>query len=340
MHAPNIDPKTGFEHPPERYAAIEAANRESFLMQETPDLVVTQSLHSIGDSREVFGKKNAPAEDVAEVPPRSTRLSRTILAGNMSPLNGYGPSALSPEERVLDAQENLRRFFEQQGIDTDTVRILLPERDYTTPLSVINLDEAPLESDESGLRRPAQRGDFMYTYNSELTLAARPADCPIEFVTAMTPKGEVTVLLHLAWLGVVHDYIDQAKIALDSLEVDWSTVRVQVTPGGHSETFKFTNADRYGDPRETFPEYASLFKEVTANTADDGRTLYDFGIDLPAEVYHRTIASWGIDPYQIFLDTTDTTAPHVGYSSNSRAYQGYVVDGDNTRDIVAARRRT
>ncbi len=327
-----IDSETGFEIQPERYEKIEAANRNSFFMNEAPNLRVIQSLHSAGPSRELFGRVG----EASELLDQAGRRARVILAGNLSPISAYGPSHLSPEERVDDAKANLGNFFEQNEISRERIRVLLPERDYTTPLSVVNLDQAELDRDDANLLRPTQRGDFMYTYDRTLALLARPADCPIELVTAMTPKGEVTALVHLAWLGVTRDYIDQAKIVFDGLGVDWDTVRVQVTPGGHSETFRFTNADRYGDPRKTFPGYKSMFKGVKKSVAEDGRAVYDFGIDLAAEVYYRTIESWGIDPYQIYLNTTDTTAPHVGHSSNSRAFQEYAVDGDNTRDGVVA----
>jgi copper oxidase (laccase) domain-containing protein len=292
-------------------------------MTEGSSLQVIQSLHSVGVSREALTTER--------------RDERKIIAGNMSPFNGYGPSELSREERIEDAKNNLKNFFYHNDINPADVRMLRPERDYSTPLTILNLDETPLSENKSGLLWPDTAGDMMYTFDLKTVMAACPADCPIVFITAETPKGPILVLLHLATLGVAHGYIAQAKEKLDSLGVDWKSARVQVTPGGHGETYRYKQFAQY-DPRIKFPESKSLFVDVEETVDENGTTAFNYGVDLAAEAYEKIVEQWGIDTYQIFLDTTDTTSPKSGYSSNSRAFQGHEVDGDNTRDIVLAKR--
>lgn len=326
----------GFEAQPERIKRIENLNRQSFLMTEGGNFQVLQSLHSVGARRDVLTEELADTFD-AELIARAKKIGRVELAGNVSPLNGYGPNSLEPDERKADAIENINEFLIQNDINQADVRMLRPERDYTTPLTVVNLDTEPLNPDDAGLLRPDTAGDMMYTYNADIIPAARPADCPIVFLTAETPKGEVTVLLHLAWQGVAHGYIQQAKEALDDLEADWDSVRAQITPGGQAETFKFENFNKY-NPHTQFPEYETMFVDVEEVTNELSEPVYNFSIDLSPEVYERIIDTWGIDEYQLFLDTTDTTSPSVGYSSHSRSFKKYDQSGENSRDLVLARR--
>jgi len=217
----------GFEAQPERYQKIEKLNHESFLMHEPSPLRVVQSLHSVGAPRDVItdGYNDEYPSDVVE---QAKAIGRHIVVGNVSPLNGYGPRDMSGEEKVADAQHNIHEFLARHNVDPSTVRMLRPERDYTTPLRAVNVDEDNLQPDDTGLLRPDTAGDFLYTYNKDNVLAARPADCPIVFLSAETPKGDMTVLLHLAWQGVAHGYIAQAKSQLDALGVDWTTLRAQL----------------------------------------------------------------------------------------------------------------
>ena len=320
----------------DRYAEIDAHNQESFLMKEGSSLQVLQSLHSAGASRDELSEEYSDSFDV-EVVEKAKKLSRVVLAGNMSPLNNYGPSSLSPEERIKDAKDNIASFLEQNNITPESVRILRPERDYTTPLSVIDLDTAPMAPDDTGLLRPDQAGDMIYTYDTDVVMVARPADCPVVFVSAETPKGKVTVLLHLAWKGVAHGYIQQAKKELDVMGVDWESVRVQITAGGHKDSFIFEDFTDF-NPLEEFPNSASMFAHVEEKVNDEGVKVYDFGMDVAAEVYEQIIGSWEMGQRNVFADTSDTTSPESGYSSHTRSFKGYNLHGDNTRDIVLARR--
>ena len=327
----------GFESQNPRYKRIEEFNKKSFLMTEGSELQVIQSLHSAGASRDLLTPALEHLFD-DELIRDAQRIGRRMLTGNMSPL-GYGPEGMTTEERLEDAQSNADTFFDLNGIDKARVRMLRPERDYTTPLTVLNLDEvdeASFTPDGTGLLTPDTRADMWYTYNSEMILAARPADCPVAFITAETPKGPVTVLLHLASLGVAHGYIPQAKEMLDRLEVDWETVRIQVTAGGHADSYNFTNFEEY-DPREKFPEATGLYLNVEEVVGDDGKKRYNFDVDVAAETYEQIVRVFGIDEYQIYLDTSDTSSPSSGYSSQTRSFKDYAVDGGVSRDIVFAR---
>jgi len=324
---------------PDLYRRIDELNKQSFLLREGSSLQVIQSLHSIGPPRDVLTSELENADD----PQTAEKLKekRVVVNGNMSPLNGYGPSELSHEQRIDDAKKNLHTFLHGHDIDPANVRILRPERNYETPLGIVNLDDTTSNFDDTGILRPDKEGDLMYTYNPEIILAARPADCPIAYIEAETPNGRIAVLLHLAWMGVAVGYIPQAKKALDNLGVDWPTVRVQITAGGHAETYTFEDFDKF-NPKTKFPEAATMFvdvQEYISNTEKNkGKTVYRFGMDAAAEVYRQVIATWDIDEYSVFADTTDTTAPESGYSSHSRSFKGYEVDGDNTRDLFLAKR--
>lgn len=329
--------KEGFEKQSGRYRRIDALNRESFLMKEESSLQVIQSLHSVGARRDALTPEYAKDLD-EDIVAKAVAVGRQELVGNVSPLNGYGPKSLEPEARIDDAKSNILEFLAANDVEPSSVHMLRPERDYTTPLSVVNLDNEPHQPDDTGLARPDTAGDFIYSFDSEAVLAARPADCPIVFVSAETPKGEVAVLLHLAWQGVANNYVNQAKGALDELEVNWDTVRAQITPGGHAESFGFTNY-KQGNPNDKYPGYEGMFGTPRERELEDGSKVHDFEIDLAAEVYEEIVDRWGIDTYQVFLDTSDTTSPTVGYSSHSRSFKEYDESGENSRDLVLAKRK-
>lgn len=223
--------------------------------------------------------------------------------------------------------------------------MLNPERNYDTPLTSLFVEAASYAHDTAGVPRFERESDLLYTFSPELVLAARPADCPIVFLSARTPHGELFSLLHLSWLGVAHDYIAQAKLQYDELQVEWASARMYVTPGGHSDTFTFTEFEDY-NPLQKYPAHAAMFTHVRPSRNAKGEIIYgangqpklDFSIDQSAYVYRTVVKEWGIEPYQLFMDTSDTTAPDVGYSSHSRSFQGYAEDGDNTRDIVIGAR--
>lgn len=339
--AHEFNQETAFEPQTEKYRLIDQANAESFLMVEGANLQVIGSIESVGAPREMLTPGYEDKYD-ADVIAEAKLIGRRMLAGNMSPKGSpevYGPDWMSNEERIADADRNIHNFFEQHAINPENVRMLRPERDYTTPLGIVNLDEEQIGVDEIGIPTPDKAGDFMYTRNPNIALAARPADCPIAFVSAETQSGPVNVLLHLATLGVAHDYIEQAKVALDGLGVDWNTVRVQITPGAHADTYSFTNSP--SNPREQFPDHKDMYVDFKPSTDDDGselfndkeQALYDYEIELAAYVYENLIATWGLDPYQVFADTTNTPSHTSGTSSHSRTRKKYAVNGHNSRAV-------
>jgi copper oxidase (laccase) domain-containing protein len=319
----------------ERYRRIEECNNKSFLMTEGSSLQVIQSLHSIGVPRDQLSIAMEYAESKEEIDELNAQ--RRIVNGNMSPVNNYGPSELTAEERIEDAKANLHEFLNQNEIDPSRVRMLKPERSYDTPITAVNIDETPLELDGTGIMRPVKDGDVLYTFDPDIILAARPADCPLAYIEAETPKGVVTVLVHLAWRGIGSGHVKQAKAELDAIGVDWSSAKIQITGGGHAETFIF---EGYGgeDPREQYSEAASMFVDVENYISDKEEKLYNFRVDVAAETYEQILKYWGVNEYNIFADTTDTTSPESGYSSHSRSFNGYYVGGDNTRDIFLAKR--
>ncbi|OYW84929.1 hypothetical protein B7Z17_03230, partial [Candidatus Saccharibacteria bacterium 32-49-10] len=236
----------GFELQPDRYRTIDTYNRESYLFYEEPLFRVLQSLHSVGPPREKY-----PAR----------KIGRRLLAGNMSGGPLYGPSSLTEEERRVQASGNVDAFLLDHHFEKSQVRMLNPERNYETPLTSLFVEEASCTNDAGGVPRFERASDLLYTYDASVALAARPADCPIVFLSATTPQGELFSLLHLSWLGVAHDYIAQAKQQYDSLGVEWGSARMYVTPGGHSETFIFTEFEDY-DPLQRYPAHADMFKHV------------------------------------------------------------------------------
>lgn len=309
-----------------RYDQIDELNRRSFWLHE-PHFETRFSLHDTG------GDPGNPF-DIARLQ------ARKVLAGNMSPvLNGkYGPVDLSPEERIVDAETNLDAFIIQQGVNPADVRILYPERDYSTPLTFVNVDDQEIPSDNDGPFRLTTSGDFLYTRNPNIVLAARPADCPIIIGTVHDAEGELHFLLHLAWMGAASDYISQAKDWFNERGVDPATFRLYITPGGHAETFLYEGWDQ--NPLELFPSKEGLFVNPRlAPHSKTGEMKWAFEIDTPLFVYNSGIKEFGIDPYQVFLDTSDTSALNSGYSSNTRSIRferELNAPIANTRDIVLA----
>src|SRR5690606_32593919 len=100
------------------------------------------------------------------------------------------------EERMSNAKDNMAKLFESLSISAESVNMLFPERDYTTPLTVIDIDGQPVEENTTFPRRVSTSGDFIYTRDPNKILAARPADCPIMFASADTPEGKVYMLVH------------------------------------------------------------------------------------------------------------------------------------------------
>jgi len=331
-----------FEH---RYDAIDVANKNSFYMTDSDrPFTVAVSVHSIGQPREKIIPDVQLPEEVAERRRRNTasisdetnRAARFILAGNMSTIvrdgkAAFGPEAMTSDERLADARENMNTHLKNLGIDPAAVRILNPDRDYSTPLVAVNVDEDPTTYDGVEPARLEGQGDFLYTYNPDIVLAARPADCPIAIMTAETPRGRVHMLLHFAWKGPASGQYDDMQREFDALEIDHESLRVYITPGGHAETFRYKGYVPDGEKNPQIEE-GRLFVGITDEATMGDQKKYSFGIDTPHDVYQAFI-DMGLDPKQLFLDTTDTTALDAGHGSNSRAINQLE---DNVRDLVTA----
>ena len=320
---------------PNRYAAIDKLNRESWYMTGKGQVIhVDSSIADIGDERVMANKYNDSPE-IVEAAKAANRLLRYPLAGNMSTAkdpdgNYYGPQDLPVEERPADARANMVRHLEALGIDPASVRVLHPSRDYTKELAVVDVDHDPVTYDGAEPAKLDGEGDMIYTYNPNIVLAVRPADCPLVVLNAETPKGQITVMVHFAWQGAATQQVKAMQGELDKLGVDLSTARIYMTPGGHSETFPFEGYAE--DPRLKYPDTEGLFNNVEPYE-QDGKTKHRFTIDTPYFVYEGLLGM-GLDPYQIFVDTSDTTAPKSGYSSHSRQWR---LDDTNTRDLVTVK---
>jgi copper oxidase (laccase) domain-containing protein len=333
---------------PQRYEHIDERNRASWYMDEAQDrpFDVIQSIHSAGRPR--VDPKDTPVPYSIDFQRELNRAALTILeqkkkggrfvlGGNMSPVvheNGkvpYGPKAMTDEERFADAEQNMMRHFEQIGVDPAMVRVLYPDRDYTHGLGIVNVDEDDSVCEGGVPIRLKKQGDFIYTYNPDIVLAVRPADCPIAIIAAETPKGQITMLVHFAWRGPATGEYEDMKRAFADLGVDNASMRVYITAGGHSETFGYPDPYKPNDAdnKPSPVGNARLFKDVKAH-GDPNDPSYTFGIDTVNDVYEEFL-SMGIDEHHIFVDTTDTTAPESGTASNSRAVN---YGDDNVRDIV------
>lgn len=320
---------------PARYEAIENANKDSSYINDVnrPFNVFT-SIATAGKPRINFDPKQPelfPEEKIEEIKKYNkvghTALegNRRILAGNMSPLNALGPLEMTIEERIENSKANMCRYISSLGINPGEVLVLSPDRSYDTPMQVVNIDDEVLDPEATSPSIMSKRGDFAYTYDAEKVIGVRPADCPIVIASAETPKGRIYMMVHFAWRGAAapgNGVVDMAK-EFKALGVDFETLDIYVTPGGHSETFSFTAYDQ--NPHEQYPNTEKLFTGVEKK--EDG---YTFGIDTPHFVYQGLI-DLGIKPEQIYLDTSDTSALESGYSSHTRSFN---LQEDNNRDMV------
>lgn len=339
----------------ERYDAKDKDNLESFYLTDADrPFDVFMTVHSIGEPRVEVRADEISAEQLKELQRMNKAAlvdhegiesgevqylkqagiaARFLLGGNMSTVvrdgeAAFGPKDLSSDERLADARKNMNEHFATLGVDPATVRILNPERDYSTPLTAINVDEDTGVYNGLDPVRLEKSGDFIYSYNPDIVLAVRPADCPIAIMSAETPNGKVNIMLHFAWKGPAAGQYDDMKRELDNLGVDYETLKVYITPGGHSETFRYKGYVSNGGTNPDVEE-SRLFVGVTE---DPETGKQSFGIDTPNDVYEAFV-DMGLDKKQLFLDTSDTTALNSGYASNSRAFNQ---KEDDARDLVTA----
>jgi copper oxidase (laccase) domain-containing protein len=340
---------------PKRYDILDERNRESWYMTDADrPFSVIMSVHSAGKRREsmtadedasFLREANRAARSIEEYRDRSA--ARIALGGNMSTVRQpdgkvpYGPGDLDDQGRYDDALANMQRFLSAEGVNVDiaNVRVLNPERDYSTPLTVVNVDEDPGVYEGGEPVKLQKSGDFIYSYNPDIVFGVRPADCPIAVIAADTPKGQIDMMIHFAWRGPASGQYDDMVEEFAALNVNPESMRVYITPGGHAENYAFTNykPDGKNNPQ---PVRGRLFTGLDDNGAEGEDKTYSFGIDTPNSVYGAFI-DMGLSPQQIFIDTTDTTSPEAGTASHSRAArpQGFnrLPGEDNVRDIVIAK---
>jgi len=321
-----------------RYGAIDEANEKSFYMNDVNrPFEVNMSVHSAGPARQKV-EKSTMSDDEIKYVNMQNKAARHVLGGNMSTVvqaDGkvpYGPKELDDRGRYDNAVANMNRYFENLDIDPATVRVLNPERDYSTPLTVVNVDAD--EGVYNGVEpvKLKESGDFIYTYNPDIVLAVRPADCPIAVFSSETPKGRMYGMIHFAWRGPASGQFDDMKKEFEALGVDYSSLDVYITPGGHAETYQFTNyaADGKNNP---IPVEGHLFIKPEEQIQEDKSVRYSFGIDTPNAVY-EAFRDLGLEDEHIFVDTSDTTALNSGFGSHGRAMRQ---QEDNVRDLVTVK---
>lgn len=315
---------------PERYKEIDAANKESFYVNNPRrTLDVFQSVQSIGDERIDLSKLT---DEELEAAPIARRM---IAGGNMSALGPYGPVEFETDaQRIKDAQDNMKAFFESINVPQESAFILNPERDYTTPLTVVDVDAQSLEGHEERPLRLDTSGDFIFTRDPNKILTVRPADCPVMIASADTPEGKIYMLVHYAWKGAANGYVEQTARVFDTLGVDRGSLEIYLTAGGQAESFPYSDYDQ--DPTTEYPGTEGLFLNREEYINEAGEKKWKFSIDTPRFVYDEVIHQFGVDPKQVFCDTSDTSALDSGYSSHGRSSRLRGQGESNTRDIVIA----
>ena len=319
---------------PDRYKVVDERNRESWYLTEVDrPFSVYMSVQGAGAQRTLYNRfEDDPA--VAAALKINNEAGRYILGGNMSTVASpdgtqYGPETMTNEERIQDARNNMNRFIDSVGVDPAQIRVLNPERDYTHGLTVVNADTDTASYNGEEPARLEERGDFVYTYNPNRVLAVRPADCPVVVLSGDTPKGRMNALIHFAWQGAAHDQLADMDQILASMELDRSSARAYITPGGHAETYDHSGTPKH--PNDRFPVTEGLLHNIRTSDAQ-GELKYGFDVDTPQFVYEGMLGM-GFNEKQLFMDTSDTTAPESGYASHSRATK---LGEGNTRDLVIA----
>jgi len=304
----------------ERYERIAKANQESFYMTDpNRSFDVFMSVESAGGNR-LLGAAAA----------------RHMLGDNMSIKRG--PEDIDDQTRVRLANEHVRAYLNPEhgiGVDGSSVILLNPAHNYDRALNAINIDLEAFQPHDLPASAE-EEADFIYTYNPNLALGAKPADCPIVIASAETPKGPIYMMTHFAWRGAAQPETTGVKAMTkiyDKFGVDRSTLQMYVAPGGQAESFQYTGYDH--DPYDEYPDARGLF-EVTKE--ENGS--YSFTIDTPYYVYSQLL-ELGIDPKQIFVDVSDTASTKSGYSSHGRSVrlQKEGIPTQNSRDLVIAKFR-
>lgn len=255
---------------------------------------------------------------------RELLVARKILAGNMSPSPIFGDQKLSADYRAEIANRNVREYLNNLNIPLERLRVLNPQRDYSQPLGLVEVDGA--ETINNGLNKLAKSSDFIYTYNPETVLGVTPADCPIIISRGQTPKGPILCYTHIAWRGAEAGYVDQMFERFQDLDVDFDSLNLYISCGARSDNYPYVSDE---NPLKNNPDKNLLFKNVTLN--DDGK--YHFQIDTPVFIRDQLFKN-GLSEYQIFQDTSDTARQDSGYHSHGRITRSSNNLETNGRDLL------
>lgn len=312
-----------------RYEAIDEANKKSFYMNNPiRTFDIYQSVESYGDAR-------VDVKSLGEFDPLPA-VERIIAAGNMSTEGAprkYGPAELTDLERVENAKENMDSFFESLDMPKTSVYLLFPERDYSSPLTVVDVDAVQTDETTTWPARLDDRGDLIYTRDPNKILAIRPADCPVMIATADTPDGKIYTMTHYAWKGAANHYVEQTARIFESFGIDNDSLEIYISPGAQAESYPYKSSN---NPLEEYPGTEGLFTDIRSSVQEDGKTIWQFNIDTPKFVYDQVLEHLNVDSTQVFCDTSNTSAPESGYSSHGRSQRLKDQGESNTRDIVTA----
>ena len=132
-------------------------------------------------------------------------------AGNMSAK--WGPKQ--------EAEENVRRFYQQAGFNQDRVHLHLEQG---TKIILVGKEN----------KGQTISGDGLITTTPELTLSLYLADCLPIIITQISQQSSFVGLIHAGWRGTDQRIIEKAIQSIKrNLKVDPSQLLVLVGPGIH-----------------------------------------------------------------------------------------------------------
>ena len=277
--------------------------------------------------------------------------SARALSNNMSEAYNQFGEDLTKEEKSERAKANMQQFHEAINIPIDDVFVMKPQIDYSEPLGVIYVDDV-FQPGHGGDHATVseQRGDMLVTFNADVALECRPADCPVVSGQVELEDGRTAyVQVHLGWNGLNAGYMTDFIHEIHSLNPKIDTLKLQMSGAGYAESFHYENAenplddeshalDKDGNPmpkRFSHERRQDLFVnvEATEKMNEHGQPIYGFDMDMPGFI-RKELERAGIDAYQLYEEGSDTTSAESGYSSHRR-------DGSNktanTRDVVVLR---
>jgi copper oxidase (laccase) domain-containing protein len=259
---------------------------------------------------------------------RDSGVPRTELAGNMSSL--YGDKSLPEDQRIQLENENVEKFLVSLDMDPERTTIIRPQASYDNGLNSICADDSLVDKNVNGTSRLKEPADFVYTFNPNTVLAIKPADCPIIVTNAETLEGKpILTMVHIPWRGAEAGHVENMLEKFKDLNIDPDSIRIYISGGARKESYPFTISK---DDWENLKH-----KDLAVNRVENSDGSVSFGMDMQGLI-RKTLNGAGIDDYQIFEDTSDTSRMDSGYSSHGRAIRSLKTDYPevNTRSIFVA----